>query len=196
MILTELAAEQEELDIIKRQLQVAKKEEELLKRRGEADELRHQISAQYSTNAQLRGMPNVHSCQKESRDKNSESKSKPKLSEIPKNDTLNDDDINIDNLRKSKKLRMLVKKNMKKLGLVDNALSDNSVNSDVQLDGKSGTARILTKNSKRNDSSSVQNSAESDIPVLYDSSDSSSSSSTDKQKKKKKNKKKKPGIRA
>ena len=49
----ELAAEQEELDILKRQLETAKKEEELLKRRGEADELRRQISAQHSTNARL-----------------------------------------------------------------------------------------------------------------------------------------------
>ena len=54
----QLAAEHEELEILKRQLDAAKKEEELLKKRNEADNLKRQIAAQQSTNAKLRGMPN------------------------------------------------------------------------------------------------------------------------------------------
>ena len=106
---------------------------------------------------------------------------------------MSDNDITINHLRKSKKLHKLVRKDLKKLGL-DN-VSDNSVNSDTQLDSKSGSAEILSKSSKKHTTDAAQKSSDTDTFISFDSSDSSSSSS-DKKKKKKKDKKKKSGIRA
>ena len=182
----QLAAENEELEILKQQLEAAKKEEELLKKRTEADELRRQIAAQHSANTQLRGMPN-------DKEKLSKHTIKHNSSKFPQDDKLSDDDINIDHLRKSKLLRKIVKKDLKKLGLVDNA-SDNSVISDTHSDSKFEFAENLSKASKKPSKSAAQKSSESDISISYESSDSSSSSSS--KKKKKKNKKKKSGIRA
>ena len=54
----ELGVEEEELTVLHRQLEAARKEEELLKKRGEADNLRHRIAEQHRSNAKLRGMPN------------------------------------------------------------------------------------------------------------------------------------------
>ena len=185
----QLAAEHEELEILKRQLDAAKKEEELLKKRNEADSLRRQIAAQQSTNAKLRGMPNDGS----NNEKHLKSKNKPKKSSIPQTDNLSDNDITLNHLRKSKKLRKLVKKDLKKLGL--DSMSDNSVNSDT--DSKSGSAGVLSKSSKKLSTVAAQKSSDTDTSISFDSSDSSSSSSSDKKKKKKKKDiKEKSGIRA
>ena len=54
----QLPAEEEELSILGMQLEAAKKEEELLKKRSEADTLRRQIAEQQRSNGKLRGMPN------------------------------------------------------------------------------------------------------------------------------------------
>ena len=185
----QLAAEHEELEILKRQLDGAKKEEELLKKRNEADSLRRQIAAQQSTNAKLRGMPNDGS----NNEKHLKSKNKPKKSSIPQTDNLSDNDITLNHLRKSKKLRKLVKKDLKKLGL--DSMSDNSVNSDT--DSKSGSAGVVSNSSKKLSTVAAKKSSDTDTSISFDSSDSSSSSSSDKKKKKKKkDKKKKSGIRA
>ena len=82
-----------------------------MKKRGEADELRRQIAAQHSANTKLRGMPNDNFDNKQY----SKSKSKDKkLPHVPQIDELNEEDITLDNLRKSKKLRKLVKGEIKK----------------------------------------------------------------------------------
>ena len=185
----QLAAEEEELVILQRQLEAAKKEQELLKKRGEADELRRQIAAQHSANAKLRGMPNDNFDNKQY----SKSKSKDKkLSHVPQIDELNEEDITLDNLRKSKKLRKLVKGEIKKLGL--DCGSGNSDNTDV--DSKSDSVEDLSKLNKKQSNNAARKFSDSDISISYDSSDSSSSAGSEKKKKKKKNNKKKSGIRA
>lgn len=50
----QLAAEEEELSVLRMQLDAAKKEEELLKKRSEADNLRRQIAEQQRSNGKLR----------------------------------------------------------------------------------------------------------------------------------------------
>ena len=73
-----------------------------MKKRTEADELRRKIAAQHTVNGRLRGMPNSDPIQIESKDKNEKSS--------VKTEALNDSDIDIMTLRKSKKLRKVVKK--------------------------------------------------------------------------------------
>lgn len=68
-----LAAEEEELAILRRQLDAASKEEELLKKRCEADDLRRRIAEQHKTNAKLRGMPN-ETVPKQGRNKSSKNR--------------------------------------------------------------------------------------------------------------------------
>lgn len=186
----QLAAEEEELTILRRQLEGAKKEEQLLKRRSEADELRRQIEAQHRSNARLRGMPKSDSFQNESKDKKAKSKESIKF------DFPNNEDININTLRKSKKLRKLVKQDLKKLSLLDDGSSDSSESSksgQTELKGTSvsadtqGHKRVKIKKS---DPVLPQESADTDVSNSYESSDSSSDTG-----KKKKNKKK-SGIRA
>ena len=179
----QLQAENDELERLKRQLEGVKKEEELLKRRTEADELRRKIAAQQKVNGRLRGMPNSDPVQNESRDKNDNSKVK---------NVLSDTDIDILTLRKSKSLRKVVKKELKKLGLADQVSSDNSVDSETRVKSSSASADVLRVSSKKNDQKS---SAESELSLSYDSSDSLSDSNS-KAKKKKNKKKKKSGIRA
>ena len=181
----QLAAENEELERLKRQLEGARKEEELLKKRTEADELRRKIAAQHTVNGRLRGMPNSDPIQIESRDKNEKSS--------VKTEALNDSDVDIMTLRKSKKLRKVVKKELKKLGLADQVSSDNSVVSENKSKVKSSSAsvEVLKTGSKKN---SQKSSTESELSVSYESSDSSSDSAS--KKKKKNKKKKKSGIRA
>ena len=69
---------------------------------------------------------------------------------------MSDNDITINHLRKSNKLRKLVRKDLKKLGL-DN-MSDNSVNSDTELDSKSGSAEMLSKSCKKHRTDAAQKS--------------------------------------
>ena len=86
-----LKDEEEELDGLPRQLEAARKEEALLRRRSAADELRHQIAAQQESNARLRGMTKSDIFQSESMRHLSHSQDKDK--------TLGDEQINIDTLR-------------------------------------------------------------------------------------------------
>ena len=53
-----MAAEEEELNILRQQLGAAQKEQELLKKRGEADGIRRQLADQRKANAKLGGMAN------------------------------------------------------------------------------------------------------------------------------------------
>ena len=53
----QLAAEEEELSILRRQLEAAQKEQELLKKRGEADELRRQLAEQQIRSVFLKNIP-------------------------------------------------------------------------------------------------------------------------------------------
>lgn len=46
------------MSILRRRLEAGQKEQELLKKHGEADELRRQLAEQHKANAKLRGMPN------------------------------------------------------------------------------------------------------------------------------------------
>ena len=110
----DLKAEEEELVGLRRQLEAAREEEALLRRRSAADELRRQIAAQQESNARLRGRTKSDTFQSESMRNLSHSQDKDK--------TLGDEQINIDTLRKSKNLRKLVKKDLKKLNLIDEAL--------------------------------------------------------------------------
>ena len=177
----QLAAENEELLRLKRQLEGAKKEEELLKKRAQTDDLRRKIAAQQKTNGRLRGMPN--SIQTESKHAKGIFLSN------------SDSEIDIGTLRKSKKLRKAVRKDMKKLGLAEQSSSDDSVDSEIKVKDSSTSAGILRKGKKKKAGSGHKSSAESELSLSYDSSDSSSDSSS-RSKKKKKNKKIKSGIRA
>lgn len=51
--------EQEELEILQKQLEAARRDEELLRKRCRVDESRRQIEAQQRTNSRLRGIPNL-----------------------------------------------------------------------------------------------------------------------------------------
>ena len=184
----QLAAEEEELSILRMQLEAAKKEEVLLKKRSEADTLRRQIAEQQKSNGKLRGMPN----DTQSVNKVESSEKQSKSQEI-----LDNTHIDINTLRKSKQLRKSVNKKLKKLGLVDDISSDTShdtsSNKSISLKGRSDSESVVRKKEKKISSKTSDGTSESDLSVTYESSDSSSS---DNRRKRKKNKKKKSGIKA
>ena len=168
------------------QLEAAKKEEVLLKKRSEADTLRRQIAEQQKFNGKLRGMPN----DTQSVNKVESSEKQSKSQEI-----LDNTHIDINTLRKSKQLRKSVNKKLKKLGLVDDISSDTSHNTSsnksISLKGRSDSESVVRKKEKKISSKTSDGISESDLSVTYESSDSSSS---DNRRKKKKNKK--SGIKA
>ena len=174
------------MDALRLQLEAAKKEEALPRRRSAADELRRQIAAQQESNARLRGRTKSDTFQSDSM------RNLPRSQTQDKDKALGDEQMNIDILRKSKKLRKLVKKDLKKLNLLDEASSDScdcseGLSKGIDRSDSAGPGKRTIKTKDTSDSS--QGSAGSDISVSYSSSDSSSG-------KKKKNKKKKSGIRA
>ena len=134
--------------------------------------MRRQTAAQHKVNGRLRGMPISDSIQIEIKDKKSKPKEKAKFSEIQKIDVLSDNEVDIKTLRKSKRLRKVVKKELKKLGLADQVSSYNSVNSDIDVKGSSASAEILSRSSKKYDSNLLKSSAESELSLSYGSSDS------------------------
>lgn len=113
-----LAAEEEELNILRQQLEAAQKEQELRKKRGEADELRRQLAEQRRANAKLRGMPNDKNIVK-SKKKVTKTIKKQSKSLAPSDDSDLDIQtyIDIQTLRKNKNLRKAVNKELKKIGL-------------------------------------------------------------------------------
>ena len=187
-----LAAEEEELNILRQQLEAAQKEQELLIKRGEADEIRRQLAEQRKANAKLRGMPNDENIVK-SKKKATKTVKKQSKSHAPSDDS----DVDIQTLRKNKRLRKAVNKELKKLGLTDDISSDsessdkNSENGS-KLKGALESEALPSKSVKHGSVNKSGKPKDSDTSLSYESSDSSSS---DAKKKKKKNKKK-SGIRA
>ena len=115
-----------------------------MKRCTKADKLRQKIAAQHTVNGHLRGMPNSDPIQIERKHKNEKSS--------VETEALNDSAVIIMTLRKSKKLRKVVKKELKKLGLADQVSSDNSVVLETKSKAKSSSAsvEVLKTGSKKN----------------------------------------------
>ena len=149
-----------EISSLKQQLAHLSEVEAFLKKQTEADDLRRQVAEKKKSIAALRGntKPRSHS-------KVPKTKEKSRVSEPTKLPSKSDD-VNILTLRKSKKLRSKVKKELKNTGLIDSdecrsLSSDESVGSDtsVQSDSKTrgsskkGTSKSKPKKNKQSDSS-------------------------------------------
>ena len=139
-----------EISSLKQQLAHLSEEESFLKKQTEAGDLRRQVAEKKKSIAALRGntKPRSHS-------KVPKTKEKSRVSEPTKLPSKSDD-VNILTLRKSKKLRSKVKKELKNTGLIDSdecrsLSSDESVDSDtsVQSDSKTrGSSKKGTSKSK------------------------------------------------
>ena len=96
------------MNILRQQLEAAQKEQELLKKRGETDAVRRQLAEQRKANAKLRGMPNDENIVK-SKKKATKTIKKQSKGHAPSDDS----DVNIQTLRKKKRLRKAVNKELK-----------------------------------------------------------------------------------
>ena len=192
---------------MRKELESLKKEEEFLKRqkadktrreladqeakvaslkRQEADELRRELADQEAKVARLRG--NIDSFKTESR--NIDTKKEAACAVIGNELPVENNDVDIVKLRRSKKLRKLVNKQMLELALDDDFnLSDVGSSDEVGADSVAISCKTSSKNTKTKPEKSV---TESDSQFSYDSSsDSDLCSSSSKKKKGKRS-----GIRA
>lgn len=199
---TALAREDEENNKLRLELEALKKQELLLAKRVEADELRKQLAEQKAKVARLRG----NFLKTESRAEKrvpSHSKVKTSMKHSKHENSAElfptiDDDVDINKLRKNKSLKKSVKKQLKELAL-DNSPSENSDNSPFPVDSQSEAESALISNTsldkkEKRKALKLVEKPESDSNLSFSTSDSDVSSSNEKRKKKKKSKK--SGIKA